>query len=508
MTGEYLLLLMALPSAMLAVTLARRKSLSWTLVLGAFLVACSIGYWTDPERAGYVLVGPFAVLVVAPIVLLRQVNRMLAARRYGAARVLARILYVLHPSRHHRDLVRTTDVFQLAANGELDAAATILRQTGHEQTMRLELLRMHDRWDELLAHFEAEGPGVINSGEALLYLRALGETGQLERFVEVYGALDARWTKRGEADEALAMARLFAAAFLGQAALVDELCAGPMRSLDRSVQQYWHATAHAAGGDRERAAAIWAELAKDPQWRMRNAAERRISHPPRRVEPLPPALAAAVAQLATDLRDVARYTGAHAITRPLLSYTLVAALVAIHTYVSWRVQADPAAIYDLGLFWSPAVVDGGEWWRCLSAMFLHASWMHLAMNVLGLLWFGPFVERFLGRARFALVYVLGGAGGFALLAALDALGWREANAALGASGAVMALIGASIAIFLRGSARSTVAAARLRDMLGFVGIQVVFDLLAPRVSMTAHLTGIVVGFVLGLALVRHRDAAD
>jgi rhomboid protease GluP len=98
------------------------------------------------------------------------------------------------------------------------------------------------------------------------------------------------------------------------------------------------------------------------------------------------------------------------------------------------------------------------------------------------------------------VFVVGGVGGFALLAGLCALGWREPTAALGASGGLMALIGASIGIFLRGSSRSAIAAARLRDMLGFVALQVVFDVLAPRVSMTAHMTGLVIGFVLGFVM--------
>ena len=182
----------------------------------------------------------------------------------------------------------------------------------------------------------------------------------------------------------------------------------------------------------------------------------------------------------------------------MLSYAIVAALVVVHGFVVWKQQSDPLAIYDLGVFWSPAVLDKGEWWRTLTAVFLHASWMHLGMNVLGLLWFGPFVERFLGRLRFSVVSLAGGVGGFAVLAGIAALGWRAETAALGASGAVMALIGASIGIFLRGSSRSQVAAKRLRDMLSFVAIQVVFDILAPRVSMTAHVAGLLIGVALGL----------
>ena len=499
-----MLLLIALTSAMSAATFVRRKVVSWTLVHGAFLIAAGVGYWLDPERAGLWLIGPYALFAVAPMVALIQVNRMLAARRYRAASVVARIAYVLHPAPALRHTVRVTDMFELAARGEVDAAAAVLRSAGHEQHMKLEILRLHNRWDEILAHVDGEAASPLDHPAAMLYVRALGETGQLDRFVELAGAALARWRTREEMAEQLATLRLFAAAFLGQPALVEDICAGPLRGYDESIKQYWRAIAHDAGGDRERAAAILAELAKDEQWRMRNAAEYRIANRPARVDAPTTAQSQLVAQLATDVRDTALYTGTHAQARPLLSYALAAVLVAFHAYASWRIEAEPTALFDLGVFWSPAVLDGGEWWRCVTALFLHASWLHLAMNVLGLLWFGPFVERFLGRARFAALYVVGGIGGFALLAALDALGLREPTAALGASGSVMALIGASIAIFLRGSARSAVAAARLRDMLGYVGFQVVFDLLAPRVSMTAHVTGIALGFVLGFALARRR----
>lgn len=505
MTGEHLLLIVALTSALSAVTAARRKIASWAIVNGAFLVASGAGYLLARERAGLWLIGPYLVLVILPIFAVAGVNRMLAARRYRAARLLARVAFVLHPSRGHRRLVRLNEAFQLAAHGELEAAAAIMRETGHEQDMQLELLRMQNRWDDIVAHVEATTDSPLDHGVAVLYIRALGETGQLDRLVTVYlGARD-KWQKRDDMTEELASIRLFVAAFLGQPAIVEEICAGPLRHYSESIKQYWLAVAHDAGGDRERAKAMWAELVRDNESRMRSAAEFRSSHPPVRVEPLSPAAGELVAQLARDVRDAATYSGhRRANRRPTLSYAVVLVLVAVHVYVWWQVKSDPLAIYDLGLFWSPAVLEEGAWWRIITAVFLHAGWMHLAMNVLGLVWFGPFVERFLGRIRLGAVYLLGGIGGFAVLAALDALGWREPTAALGASGAVMALIGASTAIFLRGSARSPVAAARLRDMLVFVGMQTVFDILAPQVSMTAHVAGLVIGFLLGL-VIKPRD---
>lgn len=502
MTGQYLALLIALMSAFGAFAAIRRKNVDWSVVNGAFFVASSAAYLFGPEDAGLWLFGPYLLLVLVPIFALAGMNRMLAARRYRVAAVLARISFLLHPSKTHRQWLRYSDAFQLAVHGHVDEAAAILREIGRE--MELEILRLQNRWDDIVTQIEASGKDPLD-GPVLLYLRALGETGRLERFVEVYRAVAEKWRRRETASEELAMLRMFVAAFLGQPAVVEEVCAGPLRHYDGSIQRYWLAMAHATGGDRERAAALWDELARDSEQRMRTAAAFRQSHPPVRIDQLPPALAErvaeVVAEVARDVRDSARYSGHRtAGVRPVLSYAIVAALAAIHLYAWWRTQDDPLAIYDLGLFWSPAVLDDGAWWRVVTAVFLHASWMHLAMNALGLLWFGPFVERFLGRLRFAIVYLLGGIGGFAVLAALDALGWREPTAALGASGAVMALIGASTAIFLRGSARSPVAAARLRDMLVFVGLQTVFDILAPRVSMTAHLAGLVIGFALGLAI--------
>ena len=145
MTGQHLLLLIALTSAMSAVTSWRRKVVSWTLVNGAFLVATALGYWFAPERAGLWLIGPYLLLVVVPIVALVWFHRMLAARRYGVAHWLARIAFVLHPAPGHRNLVRLNRVFRLAASGEVDAAAELLRATGHEQNMKLEMLRLHNQ---------------------------------------------------------------------------------------------------------------------------------------------------------------------------------------------------------------------------------------------------------------------------------------------------------------------------------------------------------------------------
>ena len=87
------------------------------------------------------------------------------------------------------------------------------------------------------------------------------------------------------------------------------------------------------------------------------------------------------------------------------------------------------AIFVLQLFWGdgnpvlaatrmgaliPSRVLGGEWWRLFSVMLLHGSLIHLALNMLALLSFGPFLERLIGSARYLLIFVLSGFGGAVL----------------------------------------------------------------------------------------------
>ena len=68
--------------------------------------------------------------------------------------------------------------------------------------------------------------------------------------------------------------------------------------------------------------------------------------------------------------------------------------------------------------WSPAYVANGDWWRLITSGFLHIGVIHLVVNMLSLYLIGPTLERFVGRLRFLVIYLvsmLGGVGGGASL---------------------------------------------------------------------------------------------
>lgn len=93
--------------------------------------------------------------------------------------------------------------------------------------------------------------------------------------------------------------------------------------------------------------------------------------------------------------------------------------------------------------WRQALVDGSAL-RLVSALFLHADWIHLLGNLVFLLIFGLPAERVMGGWRFLILFLLGGA--VANLAAVLAIGAPD-RVIIGASGAVSAVIGAYLALF-------------------------------------------------------------
>jgi membrane associated rhomboid family serine protease len=154
----------------------------------------------------------------------------------------------------------------------------------------------------------------------------------------------------------------------------------------------------------------------------------------------------------------------------------------------------------------PGAVRAGEWWRLVTALFLHAEWWHLAMNAAGLWVFGAGVERALGRWRMLAVFVVGGTLGNALSM------WRgEYGVSFGASGSVFALLGAfwvalyrlNVPLYLR----------YRRQLLFLLTAMVLIDLtlgaMETQVDDLAHAGGFAAGLLVSLALTRgqkHRHA--
>jgi len=168
-------------------------------------------------------------------------------------------------------------------------------------------------------------------------------------------------------------------------------------------------------------------------------------------------------------------------------------------------STNPETLYRLGALFPPDV-RAGQWWRLGASLFLHWGPLHLAMNMFALWILGPFAEFALGFRRYLLVYLFAGIGSMGTVMAF-ATGPKGEELAVGASGCIMGLVGATGALMLRGWVREKAHAARRRlvAVILVICMQTVFDALIPQVSMTAHLSGVVLGFI-GTLLVRDKLA--
>ncbi len=192
--------------------------------------------------------------------------------------------------------------------------------------------------------------------------------------------------------------------------------------------------------------------------------------------------------------------------RPRLTYALIAlnVLVWLATLVLGGnlLQTPTDVLFNLGGN-AAFEVQHGEWWRLLSATFLHAGVLHLAINMIGLYATGIAVERIYGPAAYLLIYLGAGLLGSALslsFAAQHAIG-------VGASGAVFGVAGAWLVAIrrYRGQMPETLNKRLLTQLGMFVVYSLVQGLTKPGVDNAAHVGGLIGGCMLACILPARLD---
>src|SRR5919108_4035182 len=139
---------------------------------------------------------------------------------------------------------------------------------------------------------------------------------------------------------------------------------------------------------------------------------------------------------------------------------------------------------------SRAAIADGEYWRLLTAGFLHAGFFHLAFNMLALWVLGGMLEPALGRFRFGLVYLVS-----LLAGSFGALLLEPDAPTVGASGAIFGLMAAA-AVILRRRGISL-----MESGLGlWIGLNLLITFSVPNISIGGHIGGLVGGALAALVL--------
>jgi len=139
---------------------------------------------------------------------------------------------------------------------------------------------------------------------------------------------------------------------------------------------------------------------------------------------------------------------------------------------------------------------GGQYWRLLTAAFVHGSFFHVAINMWCLWSLGQLAERLFGRWQTLVIYLLTGVGGSLLSIAYDPGRWS-----VGASGAIFGIAGALISGLKFGelSVSEWQRRSAISSMVSFIAFSFFFGTLG-RTDNMCHLGGFVTGLIIGLPL--------
>lgn len=153
----------------------------------------------------------------------------------------------------------------------------------------------------------------------------------------------------------------------------------------------------------------------------------------------------------------------------------------------WHI--DGSSAYRLGMNTGRLVFSDHEYWRFITAMFLHGGLIHIGFNMMALMQFGPAVEELYGSPRFLFLYTVTGAFGFLVSAFFG-------HYSLGASGAILGIMGAILAVTTRrGGAYMRDLRSRLISSLVFLFVLGIFG--GIGIDNWAHGGGLAAGFLLG-----------
>lgn len=190
--------------------------------------------------------------------------------------------------------------------------------------------------------------------------------------------------------------------------------------------------------------------------------------------------------------------------KPWMTYVLIGLCVFVYLgmcyfqYIYLPKEGIPSqngqnvTLLTFGAEWGP-LVQQGQWWRLITAMFVHIGFAHLFLNLLTLYFIGPELEFYLGKIRYLLLYLLCGIGGNVVSLFFDG------NAiSAGCSTALFGLFGYYIVQAKRSS--SPWMRELGRQYFVFIAMNIIFNLFDSNVSLSGHLGGLLSGVLLGFLL--------
>lgn len=187
---------------------------------------------------------------------------------------------------------------------------------------------------------------------------------------------------------------------------------------------------------------------------------------------------------------------------PAASAIITAIMIGFALEVYTGAWQNPYKLVGLGAIVAEYIFQDGQYWRLVSAMFLHGDGtvggtvLHLAMNVIAIVQIARLYEAMFGTARFVTIYFATG-----IIASLTSA-IVHGGPSVGASGAVFGILGAFV-LSVRRSPRwrhEPFARSIVNQLLFWIVANIAIGLQIPQIDNSAHIGGLLAGILLGATL--------
>jgi len=200
--------------------------------------------------------------------------------------------------------------------------------------------------------------------------------------------------------------------------------------------------------------------------------------------------------------DSGRWNSVEGYPRPVVTVVLMAINLALFWLMELGGGSERSSVLELFGAQDRALVWQGDYYRLLSAMFLHIGYVHILSNLLALYLLGSIIEPFYGPRRFILIYLLSGLAGNAVSQLfLDGLSAGASGAILGLSGALLSRVSA-----IKGHVPEQSRRFFFFVLLFLIGLDVVLGFTMTHVNNAAHVGGLIGGYWLSYAMVQRASA--
>ena len=178
--------------------------------------------------------------------------------------------------------------------------------------------------------------------------------------------------------------------------------------------------------------------------------------------------------------------------KPVITYALIVLNIMVYLFMLLYDTVDQTYFYALANDYEG--IQNGQIYRLITSMFLHSDIIHIACNMYALYILGPVVERYYGKTKFLIIYMLSG-----ILGSIFSAAFMSADTiSIGASGAIFGLLG-SIAYFTY-YYRATLQGLLRSQILPVILLNLALGFIIPGIDVSGHIGGLIGGILVSMAI--------